>query len=175
MRRTFALILLLLLACQIALAHPGNTDSKGGHTNRSTGEYHYHHGYPEHQHNNGECPYATPKPSAKPKPTESSKKSTVSTSKPASNAGLNALEEYARSTTVSKTDEVEPQKRVPVWLNVIGVMFGICLACCLVFCIGYGLYSYVKWFYDNSAIGTIVVVLAAIAIVGIWLLTQSFN
>lgn len=33
-----------------ALAHPGRTDSNGGHTNRSTGEYHYHHGYPEHQH-----------------------------------------------------------------------------------------------------------------------------
>lgn len=38
-------------------AHPGNTDSKGGHTNHSTGEYHYHHGYPAHLHPNGECPY----------------------------------------------------------------------------------------------------------------------
>ena len=40
-----------------ASAHPGRTDSKGGHHNRSTGEYHYHHGYPEHQHTGGECPY----------------------------------------------------------------------------------------------------------------------
>ena len=44
-------------------AHPGRTDSKGGHNNRSTGEYHYHHGYPEHDHydmdGDGEidCPY----------------------------------------------------------------------------------------------------------------------
>ena len=38
-------------------AHPGNTDSKGGHYNRSTGVYHYHHGEPEHQHKNGKCPY----------------------------------------------------------------------------------------------------------------------
>lgn len=38
-------------------AHPGRTDSNGGHYNRSTGEYHYHHGYPEHQHPNGVCPY----------------------------------------------------------------------------------------------------------------------
>lgn len=38
-------------------AHPGRTDSSGGHYDRSTGEYHYHHGYPAHQHPNGICPY----------------------------------------------------------------------------------------------------------------------
>lgn len=44
-------------------AHSGDTDSKGGHYNRSTGDYHYHHGYPEHYHydinNDGklDCPY----------------------------------------------------------------------------------------------------------------------
>ena len=55
--------LLILIVC-IALslvfvvsAHSGKTDSNGGHLNHSTGEYHYHHGYPEHQHTNGECPY----------------------------------------------------------------------------------------------------------------------
>ena len=56
------LALLPLLAVPVA-AHPGRTDSNGGHTNRSTGEYHYHHGYPAHQHydQNGDgkpdCPY----------------------------------------------------------------------------------------------------------------------
>ena len=40
-----------------ALAHPGGTDSKGGHTNHSTGEYHYHHGYSAHDHVDGVCPY----------------------------------------------------------------------------------------------------------------------
>lgn len=58
--------ILLLLAFSLAmpvLAHPGNTDSNGGHTDRSTGEYHYHHGYPEHQHwdmdgdGDIDCPY----------------------------------------------------------------------------------------------------------------------
>lgn len=44
-------------------AHPGRTDSKGGHTNHSTGEYHYHHGYPAHDHydmdgdGTVDCPY----------------------------------------------------------------------------------------------------------------------
>lgn len=41
----------------ISMAHSGRTDSKGGHYNRSTGEYHYHHGYPAHQHIDGVCPY----------------------------------------------------------------------------------------------------------------------
>lgn len=34
----------------IAFAHPGRTDSNGGHTDHSTGEYHYHHGYEAHDH-----------------------------------------------------------------------------------------------------------------------------
>ena len=44
-------------------AHPGRTDADGGHYNRDTGEYHYHHGEPAHQHTDKdgdgilECPY----------------------------------------------------------------------------------------------------------------------
>ena len=50
-------ILLLIISASIAIAatgyayaHPGRTDSQGGHTDRTTGEYHFHHGYPAHQH-----------------------------------------------------------------------------------------------------------------------------
>lgn len=43
--------------CIYAFAHPGRTDGNGGHYDRSTGKYHYHHGYPAHQHKNGECQY----------------------------------------------------------------------------------------------------------------------
>lgn len=46
-----------LATFQIVFAHPGRTDSSGGHWNHSTGEYHYHHGYPAHQHVDGVCPY----------------------------------------------------------------------------------------------------------------------
>lgn len=41
----------------ICFAHSGRTDSNGGHYDSSSGEYHYHHGYPAHQHTNGICPY----------------------------------------------------------------------------------------------------------------------
>lgn len=53
----FLVILFLFSSALLALAHPGNTDIRGGHRDSDTGRYHYHHGYPAHQHPNGECPY----------------------------------------------------------------------------------------------------------------------
>lgn len=50
-------IIIALLCCSSTIAHSGNTDGNGGHTDHSTGEYHYHHGYPAHDHPNGVCPY----------------------------------------------------------------------------------------------------------------------
>ena len=49
-RKIAIFTLLFLLTLSFASAHSGRTDSKGGHRNRSTGQYHYHHGYSEHQH-----------------------------------------------------------------------------------------------------------------------------
>lgn len=49
---------ILLISLTISVfAHPGSLDENGGHYDRSTGEYHYHHGYSAHQHTNGQCPY----------------------------------------------------------------------------------------------------------------------
>ena len=50
--------LLALFIISVSYAHPGRTDANGGHYDNSTGEYHYHHGYPAHQHPNGVCPYS---------------------------------------------------------------------------------------------------------------------
>lgn len=52
-------VFLALCFCITATAHSGRTDSKGGHNDNINGGYHYHHGYPAHQHINGECPYET--------------------------------------------------------------------------------------------------------------------
>ena len=53
-----AMLSVLFMAISFtAWGHPGRTDSSGGHYDRSTGEYHYHHGYPAHQHPGGVCPY----------------------------------------------------------------------------------------------------------------------
>lgn len=56
MKRIIIALLCIMIPCY-AFAHPGGTDSKGGHYDHSTGEYHYHHGYPAHQHDGGVCPY----------------------------------------------------------------------------------------------------------------------
>ena len=54
MKKLLVLVLALLLSLPV-LAHSGRTDSKGGHN--GPGGYHYHHGYPAHQHEGGQCPY----------------------------------------------------------------------------------------------------------------------
>ena len=51
------IILLVGIYFTFAHAHPGRTDSNGGHYVSDTDEYHYHHDYPAHQHPNGVCPY----------------------------------------------------------------------------------------------------------------------
>ena len=69
------LVVICIVLCSFPVfAHSGRTDANGGHYDRSTGEYHYHHGYSAHQHPGGVCPYedeeldfsgitATPSPS----------------------------------------------------------------------------------------------------------------
>lgn len=58
-----AVALALLFFAGPALAHSGRTDSQGGHYDSETGEYHFHHGYPAHQHydidgdGKPDCPY----------------------------------------------------------------------------------------------------------------------
>ena len=47
----------LLFSLSTSFSHSGGTDASGGHYNRATGEYHYHHGERPHQHENGKCPY----------------------------------------------------------------------------------------------------------------------
>lgn len=50
-------IALVMLSAVVAFAHSGGTDYKGGHYVNGASEYHYHHGYPAHDHPNGQCPY----------------------------------------------------------------------------------------------------------------------
>lgn len=66
MRRAIQALLLLFLVSTLTVpwhAHSGGTDENGGHYDSSTGEYHYHHGYPAHDHEDLDgdgtldCPY----------------------------------------------------------------------------------------------------------------------
>lgn len=55
--RLLCFILVFLLLALPVFAHPGKTDDNGGHTDHSTGTYHYHHGYEAHYHTGGACPF----------------------------------------------------------------------------------------------------------------------
>lgn len=75
MKKLFALSFCVCFFLGVgAYAHPGGTDSQGGHRVSATGEYHYHHGRSAHQHSDMDgdgaldCPYdsvETPKPTEK--------------------------------------------------------------------------------------------------------------
>lgn len=78
MKRYVLLLVLIVVLPVVGFAHSGGTDANGGHYNRKTGEYHYHHGYPEHQHPNGVCPYDY-KNNTKTKTTKKITTTTVST------------------------------------------------------------------------------------------------
>lgn len=59
----FMIVFLLFSMIVPAFAHSGGTDANGGHTDHSTGQYHYHHGYSAHSHydvdydGDIDCPY----------------------------------------------------------------------------------------------------------------------
>ena len=58
MTRLLTVMLCIVALSITAFAHPGRTDSDGGHNDNINGGYHYHHGYGEHQHYaDGSCPY----------------------------------------------------------------------------------------------------------------------
>ena len=60
MRKIIILVVTILCVVMMSFsvfAHPGSLDDNGGHYDHSTGEYHYHHGYPAHSHEGGTCPY----------------------------------------------------------------------------------------------------------------------
>ncbi len=51
------ILIAIIFSSFLVYGHPGRTDSNGGHYDYSSDEYHYHHGYPAHQHPGGICPY----------------------------------------------------------------------------------------------------------------------
>lgn len=82
---------LFFVAPLTASAHKGRTDDSGGHTDYSTGEYHYHHGYSAHQHYDMDgdgiidCPYDfDDQTNHNSGSSSSSKKSTTATTAPQS-------------------------------------------------------------------------------------------
>ena len=125
----FVAIALFLSLSVVAYAHPGGTDSDGGHTNHSTGESHSPHGYPEHQHydidgdGDLDCPYKT---AVITKPQDETT--------PSSNDIADYLDDYEEVEPTEAPTELQKEaadnskgSEMPAWLIgviVLGVIFG---------------------------------------------------
>ena len=122
-------LLILLPACLRASAHPGRTDANGGHYDRSTGEYHYHHGYPAHQHENGSCPYDYDDKTGSRSGSSSGTRST-----PGTNAE-NTTEPTSSVETTKSYVAIKSKKKAPTvgaGFYIFIVLFGIVALFCIV-------------------------------------------
>lgn len=136
MKKTLILILcvaVLFMVCMPAAAHPGKTDSAGGHYDYSIGEYHYHHGYSAHDHEDMDgdgvvdCPYDFD---------DQTDRSSGSTN----NSDSYIVRDYPKTITVYKDREVI--KEVPVVPQWAIAALGISAALILVLVL-------ILWFYGK--------------------------
>ena len=114
-----ALSVVLILTCCISVsAHPGKTDAAGGHMDNSTGEYHYHHGYPAHSHAGG-CPYDYDD--------KTNHHSSNSSSDPKGKIEKNPDKESSNTDTETVTEEEETKDKAPTWKNILGITLAVIL------------------------------------------------
>lgn len=114
--KLIVLAVLLLSLSVVVFAHPGRTDSNGGHTDQDTGEYHYHHGYSAHQHSDLDddgdldCPY------------EFDDKTGSSGNKTGS-SGIKT--DTSKKDTVSKKETVSNKKSSSFWETILACALGL--------------------------------------------------
>lgn len=105
-------------------AHQGRTDTNGGHTDNSTGEYHYHHGYPAHDHydmdgdGDEDCPYDF--------------KDQTGSSSGSSGYSSGSSSNYKTSTPTQKTETIvktitEKVPYIPDWVFLVFGVSGIAI------------------------------------------------
>lgn len=145
MKRWYRLALILIAIYVlpiVATAHPGRTDSNGGHTNRSTGEYHYHHGYEAHDHydmdgdGDVDCPFDFKKATSSSSPTSKSSNKTssssISASSQTSKTTSTTKSETVKVTTENKTSG-ERVIRIPAWGMLVGIVVAFVVTAKLMF------------------------------------------
>ncbi len=123
-------ILLFMLSVFMitAFAHPGKTDGSGGHTDHSTGEYHFHHGYPEHSHYDVDgdgtidCPYDFDDKTGHDSGTD------VGTSTSSNSQGITTKPKVSQpypSVSVSTKDDNREEDAVPIWIRVLMIVLTV--------------------------------------------------
>lgn len=115
----FLCLAIILLAAFPVYAHPGKTDSSGGHTDHETGEYHYHHGYPAHDHydmdDDGivDCPY------------DFDDQTDHSAGHNSNNKSGDNVEDITKATGSRSPEQEQEAKEVPEW--VYWIIGGLCV------------------------------------------------
>lgn len=119
---SFLIVLLSSSIPTTVYAHPGKTDDNGGHFDRATGEYHYHHGYEAHQHTDmdgdgvPDCPFDYDDKTRQ----SSSSSSNISSYLSSATAETKPPEYY----TITKTEEVQVEV-LPTWIYYCFAMFAL--------------------------------------------------
>lgn len=135
----FLLVLLSALSLVVlpASAHPGKTDSDGGHYDREEDEYHYHHGYEAHSHYDMDgdgyvdCPYNFND--------KTGWNSGSSSSSSGSNSSFNSSYKKdvyhapSETKTTSKANE-EAKLYIPKWIGWMIAFLVASIACLFIFC-----------------------------------------
>ena len=120
-----AIVTAVLLPVTVS-AHGGRTDSQGGHN--SPDGYHYHHGYPAHQHDGGHCPYnfddkTNHSGSSKDtKKAETSAKSGSSGNNAVAQENVRSVESSLREDLISRNDELIKQIKYKERFKVVVVI-----------------------------------------------------
>lgn len=112
------IILLSVMLFVYVYAHSGRTDGAGGHYDRSSGEYHYHHGYPAHSHTIEGCPYEYDDK------THHSSNNSYSTNFN-SNINTSSAPDNPSNSNDTLTKQQTAKTERPVWKNVVGIGFGV--------------------------------------------------
>lgn len=127
MKKFFYCLVLLLFFISVpsAASHPGRTDSSGGHYDKSTGEYHYHHGYEAHQHYDmdgdgiPDCPYDYE---------DRTNHNSISSGNSSVYSSITSETKPPEYFTIVK-EKVLPVYKIPIWVyisfGIVFIVFGI--------------------------------------------------
>lgn len=132
MKRLLVVLLCLAICFGTALAHSGRTDGSGGHWDRSSGEYHYHHGHKAHQHIDGVCPY-----DFEDKTSHSS----------GSQGSSNSAQVPSLKSNTSKKEAKEEKTLISRIFSLFGIVFLIVIYAFLFF--GWALVPFVEWLQEK--------------------------
>lgn len=127
------IILMFIISPTFVYSHSGRTDGDGGHHVGGTSAYHYHHGYPAHDHIDGVCPYDYDN--------EESDSLII-------NDNNDDEVDEIKSSSIKSIETIKKEDNTPLWKKIMRVCVGLWW---LIIPLILGTYDYIKnRYFDNS-------------------------